>query len=153
MSDKISHAYALTLVEEGLKQHALMDRGCRCDSCTDRYGPEGSPGRCRSCYDSQHGEGCDDARRYAAIRDALESDWTYVTGESTREPDLHQGDYEFSSDLLDESDNVRVTFAKDNDEGWVYFAWGNRVEEVVADVDEVDVDEVVAAALDDEVKP
>ena len=61
------------LVEEGLKQHGLTDQGCRCDSCTDRYGPEGTPGRCRWCYDAEQGGGCDDARRYAAIRDALTS--------------------------------------------------------------------------------
>ena len=62
----------MALVEEGLKQHELTDQ-CKCDSCTDHYGPEGSPGRCRWCYDAQQGEGCDDARRYAAIRDALNS--------------------------------------------------------------------------------
>lgn len=62
----------MALVEEGLKQHELTDQ-CKCDSCTDHYGPEGSPGRCRWCYDAQRGEGCDDARRYAAIRDALNS--------------------------------------------------------------------------------
>ena len=62
----------MALVEEGLKQHELTDQ-CKGDLCIDHYGPEGSPGRCRWCYDAQQGEGCDDARRYAAIRDALNS--------------------------------------------------------------------------------
>ena len=41
----------MALVEEGLKQHELTDQ-CKCDSCTDHYGPEGSPGS--SVYGEHH---------------------------------------------------------------------------------------------------
>lgn len=127
MSDVI-----MALVEEGLKQHELTDRGCRCDSCTDRYGPEGSPGRCRSCYDAQQGEGCDDARRYAAIRDALTSPPSVMAG-NTCEPgcvrsSLHQGDCEFDPDPLDENDHrdridakgLRWTHRGDGEYPWCF---------------------------------
>ena len=103
MSDVI-----MALVEEGLEKHSLTDKGCKCDSYVDHYGPEGTPGRCRSCYDAQQGEECDDALRYAAIRDALNA----PPSGNTCEPgcvrsSLHQGDCEDTPppDPLDENDH------------------------------------------------
>lgn len=44
-----------------------------------------------------------------------------------------RSDREAFNDLLFEADDAWVTFAKDDDEGWVYFVWGNSPEEAAND--------------------
>lgn len=72
------------IAREGLKRHAMVDQ-CICTACVVKYGPEGAPGRCGHCRDSEHGVVCVERSAFLSIIAEVEKEEQIKVAHMTRE--------------------------------------------------------------------